>query len=89
MEYQWKHVEDFLKKLGFLAEARKLMAMTENVETSKGKLVEAISETLEPYNLRKIIGNSKLIPIHNLSKPERNHKMILARLGIGYLGNTS
>jgi len=87
MEYQWKHVEDFLKRLGFLAEARKLTA--ENTDLSKDQLVEAISETLEPNNLKKLIGNSDLISTDKHAKPERNYRLILDRFGIGYSGNNS
>lgn len=51
--------------------------------------MEVISEVLEPHNLRNLVGNSNLISIGKLAKPKRNHKLILARFGIGYLGNTS
>lgn len=87
MDYQWKKVEGFLKKLGFLAEARKLIA--EDTDLSKGQLVEVIGEVLEPHNLLKVVGNSRLIPMHKSSAYRRNHEIILARFGIGYLGNTS
>jgi len=87
MEYQWKYVEVFLKRLGFLAEARRLVA--ENTDLSRDKLVEAISETLEPHNLRNLVGNDNLVSIQKGAKSERNHRLILARYGIGCSGSNS